>query len=104
MFRRIVLCTLLAPSAALPLRLPTGVTLDPVVAGAPLGNMPLAMALAPDHRHVAVLMCGYRQQGVQIVDRTTGDVTQTMEQPAAFLGIAFAPDGRTLWTSGGNDD
>jgi DNA-binding beta-propeller fold protein YncE len=105
MFSRLALCALLLPTAALSLdRLPTGVRLDPVVAGAPLGNMPLAMALAPDHRHVAVLMCGYREQGLQIVDRTTGKVTQTLAQPAAFLGIAFAPDGKTLWTSGGNDD
>ena len=105
MARRLLVLIVFVPTALFALdRLPTGATLDPVVAGVPLGNMPLAMALAPDHRHVAVLMCGYRQQGLQIVDRTTGTVTQTIEQPAAFLGIAFAPDGKSLWTSGGNDD
>src|SRR5260221_8177620 len=27
-----------------------------------------------------------------------------LPQTAAFAGIAFSPDGKSLWTSGGNDD
>src|SRR5579872_2199596 len=46
----------------------------------------------------------WRQQGVQVVDRATGNVTQTLLQPAAFIGLAFAPDGETLYASGGNED
>jgi YVTN family beta-propeller protein len=85
-------------------RLPTGVLLDPAVPAHRIGNTPFGLALAPDHRHDAVLLCGWRQQGLQIVDRTSGEVLQTLEQPAAFLGIVFAPDGKTLFTSGGNED
>src|SRR5437762_2031106 len=36
--------------------------------------------------------------------RATGAVTQTIHQPAAFIGLTFSPDGKTLYASGGNDD
>jgi signal transduction histidine kinase len=66
--------------------------------------MPLAMVLAPGGGQVVVLLNGWREQGIQVIDRRTGKVTQTLLQPAAFLGIAFAPDGRALYASGGNQD
>jgi DNA-binding beta-propeller fold protein YncE len=85
-------------------RLPTGATLDPVAASHVVGNFPLAMAVAPGGDRVALLLCGWREQGVQIVDRKSGAVLQTLPQPAAFIGLAFAADGKTLYASGGNDD
>ncbi len=85
-------------------RLPTGVQLDPAAAQHPVHAFALGMALAPDSAHVALLVSGWLHQGVQIVDRATGAVTQTLVQPAAFVGIAFSPDGRTLYASGGNQD
>jgi YVTN family beta-propeller protein len=66
--------------------------------------MPLAMVLSPDSEQVVVLLDGWREQGIQVVDRRAARVTQRMEQPAAFLGIAFAPDGHELYASGGNQD
>lgn len=85
-------------------RLPTGKYLDPVAKTSPLGSMPLAMVLAPGGAQVVVLLNGWREQGIQVIDRRTGQVTQTALQPAAFLGITFSPDGRSLYTSGGNQD
>ena len=87
-----------------PHRLPTGRLLDPAGTSVDLGSMPLAMALSPDGRKVLVLLNGYREQGVQVVDRATGRVDQTLVQTAAFLGLAFSPDGATLYASGGNQD
>jgi YVTN family beta-propeller protein len=92
------------PSTLAPDRLPTGVRLGPAGRSYDVGNFPLAAALSPDGQHVALLLDGWREQGVQIVDRATGTVQQTLAQPAAFLGLAFAPDGRTLYASGGNQD
>jgi len=85
-------------------QLPTGVNLDPAGRTSGVGNMPLSMVMSPDGRSVALLLNGWREQGVQIVDRASGRVRQTLAQPAAFLGLAFAPDGRTLYASGGNQD
>src|SRR5256885_11328143 len=84
--------------------LSTGVRLDPVGDAIDLGSVPLGMAMAPEGDKVAVILSGWREQGVQIVDLKSRQVTQTLEQPAAFLGIAFSRDGKHLFVSGGNDD
>lgn len=91
------------PESGRPGRLPTGQLLDPAGVTRPVGQMPLGMALAPDGRHLALLLSGYREQGLQVVDRE-GAITQTIPQVAAFIGLAFAPDGRSLYASGGNLD
>ncbi|HEV7488408.1 MAG TPA: bifunctional YncE family protein/alkaline phosphatase family protein [Thermoanaerobaculia bacterium] len=85
-------------------RLPTGVSLDPAAESHAVGNFPLAIAVAPGGERVALLLNGWRQQGLQIVDRKSGAVTQTLPQTAAFVGLAFSNDGKTLYASGGNDD
>jgi DNA-binding beta-propeller fold protein YncE len=85
-------------------RLSTGQRLDPEGAQVDVGNFPLTMVLSPDGRHAALLLSGWATQGLQLVDRATGRVTQTLEQPAAFLGLAWSPDGRTIYASGGNQD
>ncbi|HEV8125721.1 MAG TPA: alkaline phosphatase family protein [Gemmatimonadales bacterium] len=84
--------------------LPTGAALDPAGASVSLGSMPLAMVVSPSGRDVVVLLNGYGKQGIQVVDRWGQVVVQTIEQPAAFLGLAFSPDGRWLFASGGNED
>ncbi|HXN76669.1 MAG TPA: alkaline phosphatase family protein, partial [Gemmatimonadaceae bacterium] len=85
-------------------RLPTGARLDPAGVSYDLGSMPLAMTLSPEKNRVVVLLNGWREQGVQVVDRSSGHVVQTIPLPAAFLGITFSPDGKSLYVSGGNED
>jgi YVTN family beta-propeller protein len=92
-----------APDDAHP-RLPTGVRLDPTGSSVAVGQMPLAMALSPSGDRIVLLLDGWHQQGIQVIDRSTGRVVQTIEQPAAFLGLAFSPDGQWLYASGGNGD
>ncbi len=91
-------------NAAQPQRLPTGAMLDPAGARSDVGSFPLAVVASPDSAYLLLLLNGWRQQGVQVVDRRTGAVVQTAEQIAAFIGLAFSPDGRTLYASGGNTD
>lgn len=87
------------------LPLPTGLRLDPAGPGFDVGNMPLAVAVAPgDPGRLVLLLSGYREQGLQVADAAAGRVLQTLPQPGAFLGLAFSPDGKTLYASGGNDD
>ncbi len=84
--------------------LPTGKTLDPAGTSVDVGSLPLALTLSPDGRYALLLLNGWREQGIQVVDRASGSVVQTALQQAAFLGVAFSPDGRTLYASGGNQD
>ena len=90
-----------APPAAY---LPTGLRLDPTGDAVKLGSMPLSMALAPGGLQAAVVLSGWREQGLQVVDLASRRVTQTLQQDAAFYGLAFARDGRELYVSGGNED
>src|SRR5215213_255224 len=87
------------------LPLPTGVRLDPAGPGFDVGNMPLSVAVASGQtERLVLLLSGYRQQGLQVADAAAGRVLQTLPQPGAFLGLAFSPDGQTLYASGGDDD
>src|SRR5437763_10628820 len=99
----IVLSILIAASTAA-VQLPTGARLDPVGRSIAVGNFPLAMAAAPDGKHVIVVLSGWKTQGLQVVDIERGTITQTIEKPATFLGIVFSPDGNSVYVSGGNDD
>jgi YVTN family beta-propeller protein len=94
------------PEASLPetARLPTGLRLDTVGTTSDLGNFPVKIVPAPGGRHLIVLLSGWREQGIQVVDRSSGRVVQTLPQAAAFLGLVFSPDGKTLYASGGNED
>lgn len=85
-------------------RLPTGVHLDP--AGRLVDVMPLPLALlpSPEGDALVLLASGYLEQGIQVIDRTSGRVRQSLPQRSAFVGLAFAPDGHALWASGGNED
>lgn len=84
-------------------RLPTGQVLDPAGVVRRVGQMPLAMLVAPDGRRLVLLLDGWREQGLQVVDRE-GSVRQTIAQGAAFVGLAFSLDGKTLYASGGNTE
>jgi len=85
-------------------RLPTGVVLDPAGVSVPLGSMPLTMRFSPDSTRIVTILCGYREQGFQVIDRISRRVVQTVFQPAAFVGACFTPDGSRLFVSGGNRD
>jgi YVTN family beta-propeller protein len=80
--------------------LPTGVHLDSAGELIKLGSMPQAFAVAPGTNKVVVLLGGWREQGVQVVDLSTRQVTQNLPQEAAFVGLGFSPDGRSLYASG----
>ena len=85
-------------------RLPTGARLDPAGRSSPLGNMPLSAILAPDGRNLVVSLSGWREQGLQVVNRETGALVQRIPQSGAFVGLAFSADGATLYASGGVTD
>jgi len=87
-----------------PHRLPTGAMLDPAGTLRDVGAYPFTMVSAPGGARIVLLLAGYRTNGIQVLDATTGAVLQTLAQPAAFVGLAFDPSGRHLYASGGNRD
>ena len=91
-----------APRYTTPLA--TGVRLDPEGEFIDLSSMPLGMVLAPDGKKLVVVLSGWREQGIQVVDLATRRITQTLPQEAAFHGAAFSSDGKELYVSGGNED
>jgi DNA-binding beta-propeller fold protein YncE len=84
--------------------LPTGVRLDAVGDTVELGSMPLNVVTAPSGDKVVVVLSGWREQGIQVVDLKTRQVTQTLLQDSSFYGAAFSPGGNALYVSGGNTD
>ncbi len=90
--------------ASAPRRLPTGATLDPVGRATPIGQYPLTMVPTPEGNRVVLLLDGYRDNGIQVVEPATGRVIQTILQPASFVGLSFDAAGRRLYASGGNQD
>ncbi len=84
--------------------LPTGVRLDPAGEAVELGSLPINLVLTPEKSRAVVVLSGWREQGVQVVDLKTRKVTQTVLQDGAFYGADFSPDGHRLCVSGGNTD
>ncbi|HWX54528.1 MAG TPA: bifunctional YncE family protein/alkaline phosphatase family protein, partial [Verrucomicrobiae bacterium] len=93
-----------APATTYTSPLATGLRLDPAGDFIDLGSMPLAMALSPEGDRLVVILSGWREQGLQVVDLKSRQVTQTVKQDAAFYGLAFSADGHELYVSGGNED
>lgn len=85
-------------------RLSTGAYLDPAGRITDVGGLPLAMVPSPDGKYLLLLLNGFREQGIQVVDRGSGEIVQTLPQRAAFLGLTFSHDGQSLYASGGDDD
>jgi DNA-binding beta-propeller fold protein YncE len=94
----------LAQNAVFTTPLPTGVRLDAAGDVVELGSMPLNVVVAPGDDKAVVVLSGWREQGIQVVDRKTREVTQTLLQEGAFYGAAFSPVGNALYVSGGNTD
>src|SRR5579862_4849637 len=84
--------------------LPTGARLDPAGEAVDLGSMPINLVTTPEKDRAVVVLSGWREQGLQVVDLKTRKVTQTLIQDGAFYGAAFSPDGHRLCVSGGNTD
>jgi DNA-binding beta-propeller fold protein YncE len=106
-----------APPAETPggtVNLPTSKQIVGVVPGHPqqLSSLPIAMAVSPDGRYVVTVNGGYGsfesgyRQSLAVMDTATGTVTDDPDartlvnsHQVLFSGLAFAPDGKTLYGS-----
>jgi len=84
--------------------LPNGWSLSPAGRSIPLGDLPLQMAVSPDRRRIAVTNNGQSVQSIQLIDVQAEKVIHSRIVDKAWYGLAFSPDGRTLYASGGHDN
>jgi YVTN family beta-propeller protein len=100
----LIVATLVAASAArlhaaAGTTLPNGWTITPAGQITPLGTLPLRVVEDPSGRWLAVSNAGYGVQTVTIVNEKSGMVADTSPIAKTFYGLAFSPDGKTLYAS-----
>lgn len=77
-----------------------GVT--PAGTHASVGDMPLKLVIAPDHKAVVAVTAGYNQVGVYLVRLDASRAVQYLPLDEAFNGLVFAKDGKSFFVTGGD--
>jgi DNA-binding beta-propeller fold protein YncE len=85
------------------MQLPNQWRLRPSGAQIDLGDFPVHCELHPEGKHLAVLHCGYREHEVAIISLVGGRnrIVSRASIDQGFYGLAFSPDGKSLYCSGG---
>jgi sugar lactone lactonase YvrE len=84
--------------------LPNGWRIAPVGRHLDAGDLPLAMALHPDGRHLVVMDSGWSKPSLRVVDLVRWQVIQKVPVDNAWLGLVWHPDGERLFSSGAADN
>jgi YVTN family beta-propeller protein len=86
---------------------PYGWTVTPAGRQVTLGDKPFGTTRSPDGRTILVSNDGQYTQSLSVVDAATGTVRQTItyvSPEALFVGVAYSPDGRHVYASGGGNN
>ncbi len=83
--------------------LPNGWRLAPVGRHLAVGDLPMAFVQSPDGASLIVSNDGYDKPSLTIVDARTFAVRATVPLEQAWLGLAWHPDGRRLYSTGGDE-
>jgi DNA-binding beta-propeller fold protein YncE len=68
----------------------------------PLDTLPMSSLLSKDGRFLVVLNGGYNPPSLSVLDTKDGHEVGRTPVTDAWLGLAFSPNGRTLWVGGGS--
>ena len=83
--------------------LPNGWRITPAgKAIATIEDLVLNLVVSPDGRIVVASHSGYLPHGIDVFDARTQKQIQHIELKTTWLGMAWSPDGHTLYVSGGN--
>jgi YVTN family beta-propeller protein len=82
--------------------LPNGWKITPAGRAVVTEDMVLKVVAAPDGRAVIALHSGFNPHGLLVIDAKTQEAVQKIRLKSAWLGMAWSPDGKTLYVSGGN--
>jgi DNA-binding beta-propeller fold protein YncE len=81
--------------------LPNQWSLHPAGKQIEVGDFPVNIALHPAGEWLAVLHAGYGTHEVMVVNLKRQKIASRVTVDQTFYGLCFAPDGRTLFASGG---
>ena len=85
-------------------KLPNGWSLTPTGKQIPLGDLPLNVAVSPDHKLAAATNNGESRQSIQLISLTQHKLLDTYIVGKSWLGLSFGDSGKKLYASGGNDN
>jgi len=80
----------------------SGWRLQPAGRQVALDTFPMAAALSPDGKYVAVLNGGYNPPSIALIDAAAASVVSTAPVPDAWLGLTFAAGGDRIYVGGGS--
>jgi YVTN family beta-propeller protein len=83
--------------------LPNGWRIAPAGRHAMIGDLPLAMLVSPDSRWAIVTNNGYEKPTLSVVELETLSAPDRTPVHDAWLGLAWHPDHRRFYASGGAD-
>jgi YVTN family beta-propeller protein len=82
--------------------LPNGWRIAPVGRHLPVGDLPMAFVPSPDGRFLIITNNGYSKPTLTIVDTQRFAVKAAVPVEHAWLGLAWHPDGKRLYSTGQN--
>jgi len=87
-------------------QLPNGWKLQPAGSHVEVGDLPTNIQLHPTGQYAAVLHCGLKDHEVIILDLNVKKrkIISRVTVEQAFYGLAWSPDGKQLYASGGEFD
>ena len=68
----------------------------------PLDTLPMSSVLTSNGRFLIVLNGGYKPPSISVLDTTDGHEVGRTPVADGWLGLALAPNGRTIWVGGGS--
>ncbi len=84
-------------------RLPNGWQITPIGTAVPVNDLVTNLLPSPDGKFMLALSSGYNPHELVLISIESGEPSQVISLPTAFMGLAWSPDGTTLYVSGGNN-
>src|SRR4029434_9103342 len=82
------------------IQLPNGWRIAPVGRHSQIGDLPLNMVWSPDGRYLIITNNGWSKPTLTVFDTQNFYIRSTLPVEHAWLGLAWHPDGKRLFSSG----
>src|SRR6476646_6566855 len=84
--------------------LPNGWRVAPAGRHVTVGDLPMNLVASPDGRFLAVATSGFSKPALSIFDTRSLQIVSRVELEHTWLGVAWHPDGKRLFTSGSSEN